>query len=84
MHWKGQSLICPDLPAGQGLYIEHDHGFDTASFYDFKIDRCNPAVGNCKTETEIDEKIRQIEVDTFQLYSMMDYQDMTDKPLYKV
>ena len=49
-----------------GLYIENDNSFDSASFYDFKIDRCDPLVRkDCKTGKEIDEKIRQIEVDTF-------------------
>ena len=67
-------MICPDISIGDEFYLQNDFSHPTNSFYEFKIDKCNPKLHqDCKDDTEIDKKIRQIEVDTYQLKSMMDY-----------
>ena len=62
-----------------------------SSKYSFNIDKCSEygkpedyVRTKCKSDAEIDAKVDQIQLDTWQLYNQMDYTLMTDVPLFKV
>ena len=83
-YWEGHSLICPDIPADETFSLSNDESRPLASFYQFQIDRCDPtARKDCKSETENDAKILEIQVAMWEHHSRIDYSNMTDNPLFK-
>lgn len=91
--WNGFSLICPDLKDDERFFLVGDSSEMVSSKYSFQIEACNNKtvseltngrVTKCKMQSEIDAKVNQVQLDTWQLYNQMDYTLMTDDPLFKV
>ena len=68
--WNGFSLFCPDIkPGDPEFYMIGDSSENISSKYSFKIDYCSndtaPVGITCKTREEIDDKISQVQLDTW-------------------
>jgi hypothetical protein len=78
--------VCPDIVDGETFKLEGDENKMHGQYYEFTIDRCTDGKNKpkCKKPEEIKEFIETMTIQTWEIYSKMNFAKMNDHPTYKV
>ena len=87
--WTGFSLICPDLNEGQDLMIKGSKASMKASVAMMEIRKCDksrssPGDPTCHIETDINDYIEDMQIDTWIAYNKINFQEHVKSPLFRV
>ena len=80
-------MICPDLPDGQDFLLKGGSGDMVSKSFGFYIERCKNVIGSksmCKTDTEINEFIKDIDITGWNIHEEIDFSIYGKKPTFKV
>jgi hypothetical protein len=60
-------MICPDIPAGESMFMKGSAASMISSLFSFKIERCdaNDTEQNCAEPKKIEEFINDVQVDVW-------------------
>ena len=68
--WEGFDLICPDLPSSKSMFLRGEQVSSLSDVFAFTIDKCvegrNAGVV-CKSKTEIEEYIKDVQIETWEV-----------------
>ena len=82
-------MICPDLKPGEGLVLEGEPASMIQKNFQFSIKKCNPKLRKqgdlpCKSDAEIEEWIKDFQVDSWSVEQSINFEIYDEKPVYEV
>ena len=76
--------MCPDFSKSEADTFEliGDISHMESKAFTFTIKRCNPKVSECASKEEIDEYIKDIQVDSWALNEELDFNEFVKRPTF--
>jgi len=88
--WEGFTILCPDLPLGEGFTIKGDLGSMQSKRMLFQVNMCDndtreaEGLEPCYSHEVIEEYISDLQVDAWAQFEKINYSDYEGKPIYRV
>jgi predicted AlkP superfamily phosphohydrolase/phosphomutase len=86
LDWEWYSVLCPDFTknAAGTFLLRGDISHMVSKSFTFTVNRCDPKKTVCASKEDIDDFIKDIQVDSWSKNEELDFNEFIKRPTFKV